>query len=83
MFDKLTHEQKEAVVSSVKVGGVWATIGVSSWADVASMFAAILSLLFILEWIWKKTLRPFLEDRGIVRRVRRRRSDAGDSDQES
>ncbi|WP_327571996.1 hypothetical protein [Roseateles sp.] len=77
-MDNLTPDQKEAVVNSVKLGGVWASVGVSSWSDVASMLAAILSFLFILEWCWKKVLRPLLEDRGIVRRKRRRRTDRAD-----
>lgn len=29
-------------------------IGITSWGDVAAMFAAIYSLILICEWLWKK-----------------------------
>lgn len=76
MIDKLTHEQKEIALNSVKLGGVWASVGVSTWSDAASMFAAILSVLFILEWIWKKVIRPLLEKYGLIERNRRRATDS-------
>lgn len=76
MFDKLRPEEKEATVVVAKLGSVWASVGVSTWSDAASMFAAILSMLFILEWFWEKIIRPFLEDRGVMKRKRRRASDS-------
>lgn len=74
-LDRLTPDQKEAAISSAKLGSVWAAVGVSTWADFASMLAAILSFLFICEWFWKKLIRPFLESRGYVKRKRRRKTD--------
>jgi hypothetical protein len=75
MIDKMTQDQREVLASTVKAGSVWATIGVSSWADVASVLAAFLSLLFIIEWFWKKVFRPLLEDKGLVVRKHRRKTD--------
>lgn len=74
-IDRLTPEQKEAAISSVKLGSVWAAVGVSTWADFASMLAALLSFLFICEWFWKKLIRPLCESRGWVKRKRRRKTD--------
>lgn len=60
----------------IKVFTVWlATLGVTSWGDLAAALAALYSLLLILEWCWKKFGRPFAESRGWVKRAKRRKSD--------
>jgi len=51
-------------------------LGVSSWSDVAALLAAFYSFLLICEWFWKKFWRPFLERKGWIKRIRRRRTDA-------
>lgn len=38
----------------LKFISVWAAVGITSWADFASMLAAIYSLLLIGEWVYKK-----------------------------
>lgn len=54
----LTPEQKEAAVSGLKLGSVWAAVGVTSWADVAAILAAIYSGLLVCEFLWKKVIKP-------------------------
>jgi hypothetical protein len=66
-----------------KLGTAWlAAVGVSNWEEaasaaafVASCLAALYTLCLTLEFVWRKWLRPFLERRGFIRRVRRRRDD--------
>jgi len=53
-------------------------IGVSSWADIAAMFAAIYSFLLISEWFWRKFWRPVFERWGWVKPLPRRRKDDRD-----
>ena len=36
------------------VGGWLHSIGVDGWGDLAQMLAAILSFLYICEWLWKR-----------------------------
>lgn len=54
----LTPEQREGAIAGAKLGTVWAAVGVTSWADVAAGLAALYSALLILEFIWKKIVRP-------------------------
>lgn len=67
------QEQHQAATDGGKLAAAWAAVGVSSWSDVASMMAAALSFLLILEWTWKKLLRGFFERRGWVKPKRNRR----------
>jgi hypothetical protein len=69
------NETASVSAPAVKIGSAWALVGITSWADAAAALAAVYSLILILEWIWKKFTRPFLERKGIVKRTRRRRSD--------
>jgi hypothetical protein len=55
---------KEAVEAGTKIGLTWGAFTVGSWYDVSYMLASILSALFILDFIWKKWIRPFAEWRG-------------------
>lgn len=65
----------------MKVATAWmAAIGIASWSDFAAMLAAFYSLLLIFEWFWKKFWRPFLEDRGYIKRIKRRSGDEPDED---
>lgn len=67
------QEQHQAFADGSKVAAAWAAVGASSWSDVASMLASLLTLLLILEWFWKKLLRGFFERRGWVKPKRNRR----------
>ena len=59
-----------------KIVSVWlAAIGIASWSELAAALAALYSILLIGEWFWKRFWRPVLEDRGIIKRLRRRRDD--------
>lgn len=72
----MSGETNSAVAAPIaKVATAWAAVGFTSWADVASFLAALYTLLLILEWIWKKWVRPFCEDRGYFKRRSRRKED--------
>ena len=59
-----------------KVATVWAALAITSWADLAAALAALYSAILILEWVWKKFVRPCLEARGWIQRIKRRKYDA-------
>lgn len=40
----------------VKLTTAWALVGVTSWADFASMLAALYTLILLGEWAWKKAV---------------------------
>lgn len=67
--------QNTVTAPAVKVITAWAAVGITSWADVASVLAALYTLILIIDWAWKKFGRPFAEDRGWVKRRRRRADD--------
>ncbi len=48
---------------------------VSSWSDIAAFLAAVYSAILLLEWVWKRVGRPFCEQRGWIRRLKRRVDD--------
>lgn len=63
------NEQQAAWLSVFKIFTAWlAALGITTWGDVASMFAAIYTALLICEWWWKKFWRPFFVARGWIKR---------------
>ena len=63
----------------------WIAINAVPWGTVASIAAALYSLLLISEWFWKKLWRPFFESRGWLKPMRHRiitveEYQAGDTD---
>jgi hypothetical protein len=59
-----------------KIVTAWlAALGLSSWGNLASMMAAAYTALLIADWVWKRFGRRFAENKGWVKRRRRRRSD--------
>lgn len=63
----MNPEQKEGVIAVFKLTSVWAAVGITSWADFAAFLAAVYSALLILEWLWKKAIKPFMQMRGWVK----------------
>ena len=63
----MNPEQKEGAIAAMKLGSVWAAVGITSWADAAALLAAIYSALLIAEFLWKKLFRPMAEARGWMR----------------
>ena len=64
----------------------WMAINSIPWGTIASIAAALYSILLISEWFWKKLWRPFLERRGWVKKLRHRiitveEYEAGNTDQ--
>lgn len=50
-----------------KVVTVWAAVGITTWADLASFLAAMYSIILIGEWAWKKAIKPYLTKRGVIK----------------
>lgn len=75
MLDHMTPEQKEGMVSAIKISSVWGAVGISSWAELASALAALYTVVLLCEWAWKRIGRPFAESRGWIKRRTRRRDD--------
>ena len=61
----LTHEQKEGLVAGAKLGSVWAAVGITSWADFAAVLAALYSGMLIVEFLWKKLVKPMCQRYGL------------------
>lgn len=72
----MSIEQHSSVAApGVKLVTAWAAVGITSWAEAASALAALYTIILIGEWLWKKLVRPFLERRGWIQRLARRRED--------
>lgn len=71
--DGAMTQQHEAVTNqAAKIVGIWAAIGITSWAEAASFLAFVLSALALGEYIWKKVVRRLLERTGYVQPKRRK-----------
>jgi hypothetical protein len=69
-------EQSSSVASpAIKIATAWAAVGITSWSDVAALLASLYTALLIGEWMWKRAIRPYCEQRGWVKRQLRRRDD--------
>ena len=73
----MNQEFNQTVVNTVtnqgaKIGVVWLSIGVTSWAEAASFLAFVLSALALIEYVWKKILRPCFAKRGWVKPAKHR-----------
>jgi hypothetical protein len=58
---RVNPDHKEGFIAAAKLGSVWAAVGITSWADLAAVLAALYSAMLIGEFIWKKVLKPYLE----------------------
>lgn len=65
---------------ALKIGAIWSAWGISSWSDMAGFLAAILSILALGEWVWKKALRPLLIRWGYMKYQRPNRREGDDDD---
>lgn len=70
-FSEFTPDQKDSIASGGRLVGAWASIGVTrmaeltAWAHLlAESAAAILTILLVVEFVWKKVIRPICEWRG-------------------
>lgn len=55
MTDGQTGAAKAAIVWAATGVSMWLeSIGISSWGDLAAMFAALYSFILICEWAWSK-----------------------------
>lgn len=76
-FFQLTAEQKDSIVTTVKLGGAWGSVWATNSADIANWAQAIASIaaatyttFLCIEFLIKKVIRPFCEWRGWLKRKR-------------
>lgn len=65
-------EQVAQAATTTSSYETWMAINSVPWGTVASIAAAVYSLLLISEWFWKKLWRPFAERRGWLKPIRHR-----------
>ncbi len=71
----MTEQHTSVTSPGIKIATAWAAVGITSWAELASALAALYTMLLITEWLWKRLGRPFCENRGWLKRAKRRRDD--------
>lgn len=67
--------QSTVAMPIAKVVSLWAAVGLTTWADWAAAAAFLYSILLIADFFWRKWGRPFCEDRGWIKRLKRRADD--------
>jgi hypothetical protein len=72
----MTDQPQSVLAPGLKIASAWAAVGITSWSDVAAILASAYTALLIGEWFWKKVWRSFCEERGWVKRAKRRKDDA-------
>lgn len=63
--DQINHP----VLKAVSVGVAW--LGGMTWGELASMLASIYTGLLIIDWLWKRWLKPLAIRRGWIKGVPR------------
>jgi hypothetical protein len=58
---KMDNLASEVSSPLVKLGSLWALIGITSWTDFASFLGAVYSMILIGEWLWKKVFKRMLK----------------------
>ena len=73
----------KGTVLLAKLVALFALVGISSWSEAASFFTAILTASMTVRFYWRNVWRPLLEDKGFLKRKRRRKTDRKDNDDDS
>jgi len=42
-------------------------LGIHTWQDFSAMAASALSCLFIFDWVWKRFIKVYLINRGVIK----------------
>lgn len=62
----------QVIDSGARAGSLFADLLVLSWPNIASMAAALYTVLLVSEWFWKKVWRPVFERCGWIKPKPRR-----------
>ena len=65
MTDDIKHPAVKAA------SGILASVGAMSWGELAQAAAFIYSACLIVEWVWKRVLKPLAQRRGWIAGKRR------------
>jgi len=61
----MTDDIKHPVAKVASAGAVF--LGGMTWGEVASMLAALYTACLIIEWLWKRVLKPLAQRRGWIK----------------
>lgn len=61
------NEQTNIVGWPAKIASAWALIGITSWSEAAAFTAFVYTSCLLLEWVWKKVIKPVLIERGVIK----------------
>ncbi len=76
----MTPEKRELIETGAGIGSVWTAVGISNWAEAGAAAATIYTVMLALWFLWRRIVRPFLEDMGWKQPRKRRITDFQDSD---
>lgn len=60
----MNDDIKHPVAKGLSAGVVF--LGGMTWGEVASMLAALYTLCLLIEWLWKRILKPAAQRRGWI-----------------
>ncbi len=49
-----------------KILAIWAFIGVTTWSELSSFLACVLTFYILCRYLWRDIARPFCERRGWI-----------------
>ena len=61
----MNEDIKHLPVKVTSAAGIWVT-GMT-WGEIAQMMAAIYTLLLVIEWLWKRILKPLCQRWGWIK----------------
>lgn len=65
----MTDDIKHPIPKAISAGVVF--LGGMTWGEVASMLAALYTACLLIEWLWKRLLKPLGQRRGWIAGPRR------------
>jgi hypothetical protein len=61
----MNDDIKHPVAKAASAGAVF--LGGMTWGEVAQMLAAIYTACLVIEWLWKRVLKPLLQRSGVIK----------------
>lgn len=58
-----------------KLAGLAALVGIGSWSEAAGFVSTVLGASMLVRFYWRNVWRPMLEEKGVIKRKRRRKAD--------
>ena len=78
LVQRAIHDPDSGPGIFARIATVWGAIGVTSWADFAAFLGALYTAALLVDFLWRKFIRPFCERQGwLKRKANRRKEDRG------